>query len=55
MQDLEERERQLQLENDQFRQRLDLDDSAGNPDAARLRIEVIYGLMVHKYQMKQPG
>ncbi|GAX75484.1 hypothetical protein CEUSTIGMA_g2927.t1 [Chlamydomonas eustigma] len=37
--DLEERERRLQLENDQFRQRLDLDDSVGNPDAARLKIE----------------
>ena len=39
-QDLEEQEQTLRLENDQFRQRFDLDDNVGNPDGARLKFEV---------------
>ena len=39
-QDLEAREQTARAENDQFRQRFDLDDAASNPDGARLTIEV---------------
>ncbi len=39
-QELEEKETVLRAENDQFRQRFDLDDTSGNPESSRLRIEV---------------
>jgi len=39
-QDLEEREQLARAENDRFRQRYDLDENIGNPDAARLKIQV---------------
>ena len=44
-QDLEEREQMARVENDRFRQRYDLDENVGNPDAARLKIQVHFSFL----------